>query len=387
MESTLQKKFLNLEEKMLVVKKLNDGVSIRKITEEFCCGKTQIANIHENKESVKRQWEAGVPSKNKTLKKRKTDFEEINFKFFEWFSEARLKNLPVSGPMVKEKAIVIAVDCIGCENFMASTGWLRSWQKQFGITFVQLAGEAADVDEKIVDDWKKRLPEITSGFLPENIFNADETGIKTVKKRLTVLLACSQTGEKLPPLVIGYAENPRCFKGRKILLFVDNCFAHPEISMSNVIVKYLPPKTTSCLQPLDAGIISQIKTIYRKRENRNTDVQLIEADPTITSLLGSVTWENFVTMDNNDDSIHSPQSSENHEQFEVQDDEEEEEVPVQDVSTKMALQCARKLTSYSIHMGIRELLQFSENIENILEIELLKTKCFGKQTTMNDFLP
>ncbi|ESN90276.1 hypothetical protein HELRODRAFT_165919 [Helobdella robusta] len=77
----------------------------------------------------------------------------------------------------------------------------------------------------------------------------------------------------------------------------------------------------------------------------------------------------------------------NHEQFEVQDDEEEEEAPVQGVSTKMALQCARKLTSYLIHMGNRELLQFSENIENILEIELLKTKCFGKQTTMNDFLP
>ena len=32
------------------------------------------------------------------------------------------------------------------------------------------------------------------------------------KERLTVMLACSQTGEKLKPLVIGKAENPRCFK-------------------------------------------------------------------------------------------------------------------------------------------------------------------------------
>ncbi|ESO04327.1 hypothetical protein HELRODRAFT_172688 [Helobdella robusta] len=138
-----------------------------------------------------------------------------------------------------------------------------------------------------------------------------------------------------------------------------------------------PTSITKCFNKCGFGI----------GKNIDTDVQLIEADLTITSLLGSVTWENFVTMDNNDDSIHSPQSSENHEQFEVQDDEEEEEAPVQEVSTKMALQCARKLTSYSIHVGNRELLQFSENIENILEIELLKTKCFGKQTTMNDFLP
>ncbi|ESN94247.1 hypothetical protein HELRODRAFT_164052 [Helobdella robusta] len=139
------------------------------------------------------------------------------------------------------------------------------------------------------------------------------------------------------------------------------------------------------VKKLNDGV--SIRKIAEKFGCGNTDVQLIEADPTITSLLNSVTWDNFVTMDNNDDSIHSPQSSENHEQFEVQDDEEEEEAPVQEVSTKMALQCARKLTSYSIHMGNRELLQFFENIENILEIELLKTKCFGKQTTMNDFLP
>ncbi|ESN98205.1 hypothetical protein HELRODRAFT_184409 [Helobdella robusta] len=90
---------------MLVVKKLNDGVSIRKIAEEFGCGKTQIANIRENIESVKRQWEAGVPSENKALKRQKTDFEEINFKLFEWFSEARSKNLPILILSLEERTV------------------------------------------------------------------------------------------------------------------------------------------------------------------------------------------------------------------------------------------------------------------------------------------
>ena len=36
-------------------------------------------------------------------------------------------------------------------------------------------------------------------------------GTKLAKDRVTVLFACSATGEKLKPLVIGHAENPRCF--------------------------------------------------------------------------------------------------------------------------------------------------------------------------------
>ena len=71
-------------------------------------------------------------------------------------------------------------------------------------------------------------------FEPENIFNADETGlwyrtmpnktithsgdiapkgVKTHKDRITVLVACSATGEKLQVLVIEKYKNPRCFKG------------------------------------------------------------------------------------------------------------------------------------------------------------------------------
>jgi hypothetical protein len=40
-----KKKFLSLEERIKVLKKLDEGQPIRKIAEEFKCGKTQITNI------------------------------------------------------------------------------------------------------------------------------------------------------------------------------------------------------------------------------------------------------------------------------------------------------------------------------------------------------
>ncbi|KAL5016671.1 hypothetical protein ScPMuIL_006260, partial [Solemya velum] len=95
---------------------------------------------------------------------------------------------------------------------------------------------------------------------------------KRAKDRITALLACSATGEKLKPVIIGKSANPRCFRGcnisglgvtyfsnkkawmtgslfstwlssinnkmrrekRKIIMLVDNCSAHPEIPFSHV---------------------------------------------------------------------------------------------------------------------------------------------------------
>ncbi|GBN45082.1 Tigger transposable element-derived protein 4 [Araneus ventricosus] len=110
--------------------------------------------------------------------------------------------------------------------------------------------------------------------------------------------------QKLKPLVIGRSKNPRCFKGTKSLevdydfnkkswmtseiceksvqkldkLMITECRkialifgigpAHPkEINqnLKNVTVFYLPPNTTSKLQPMDQGVIKNFKIYYCKR--------------------------------------------------------------------------------------------------------------------------
>ena len=52
---------------------------------------------------------------------------------------------------------------------------------------------------------------------------------------------------------------------RRIILFIDNCTTHPEVYFSNIQLVYLPPNTTSWLQPMDAGIIQAVKMTYRKK--------------------------------------------------------------------------------------------------------------------------
>ena len=48
------------------------------------------------------------------------------------------------------------------------------------------------------------------------------------------------------------------------MLLVDNCAAHPHLdSLKNIKLDFLPPNTTSLVQPMDMGIIKNLKTLYR----------------------------------------------------------------------------------------------------------------------------
>ena len=125
------------------------------------------------------------------------------------------------------------------------------------------------------------------------------------KVRLTGMAAASATGEKLPMFVIWKSKNPHCFKNvkhlpceyksqkkswmngeifeewvhkldrkfraddRKIALIIDNCPPHPSVSiLTNVQIVFLPPNTTSILQPMDQGVIRSLNAHYRGRAVR-----------------------------------------------------------------------------------------------------------------------
>ena len=70
-------------------------------------GKTQIQDILKNKEALRKDYEDGAPPEKKR-NLRKTGNEEINSLIYEWFRIAKLKNMPVNGPLLQEKARIFA---------------------------------------------------------------------------------------------------------------------------------------------------------------------------------------------------------------------------------------------------------------------------------------
>ncbi|CAB3249172.1 unnamed protein product [Arctia plantaginis] len=75
-------------------------------------------------------------------------------------------------------------------------------------------------------------------------------------------------------------------KNKKILMFIDNCTAYGEIpNLKNIKIKYLPPNTTSKLQPLDQGIIQSFKMHYRKEVVRRFLADVERQTPTTIDVL------------------------------------------------------------------------------------------------------
>ncbi|GBN44494.1 hypothetical protein AVEN_274695-1 [Araneus ventricosus] len=110
-------------------------------------------------------------------------FPKINKVLIAWFKSAWVKNIPISGAFMKQKAMEIA-DALGTKDFCAINGWLKKFQVWNNVVFHALCGKAADVDENLCKDWTTRLPLLLAGYADKEIFNMDKTGLFFVPSQI-----------------------------------------------------------------------------------------------------------------------------------------------------------------------------------------------------------
>lgn len=330
-----QKRKLNtllLSDKVRLISEIDKGVKKKKdIAADFGIPPSTLSTIIKNRKEILKKAENGVTNDRKRFKT--CTYEDIDGVILEWFKMARARNVSISGPLIRKKALSFA-ECLGHADFVASVGWLDKFMKRHKITQKVMCGESADVNEHDCEEWlSNTLPELLAQYHEKDIFNADETGLffkclpdktltfkdekcfggKHSKERITIMVGANMSGsEKLKLLVIGKSKNPRSFKGkfflpviyrsnekawmtselyeewlssldkkfnvenRQILLFVDNCPSHPKITkqFSSIRVVFLPTNMTSKVQPMDQGIINNMKLHYRRRILRKTLVAL-----------------------------------------------------------------------------------------------------------------
>jgi transposase-like protein len=176
MSSGSKRKSLSLKTKIELIEfAASQKISIRQLAEKFKVGKTQVSVVLKQKNELKKLWE-----QNGNLERKrnfyKTEGLRIDTVLFKWFTKARAKNIPISGPILKEKALEIAKE-LDCATFKASNGWLQKFLIRHNITFKTVSGESANVNPEKVDEWINKLPTIIKDYHPRDVFNADETGL------------------------------------------------------------------------------------------------------------------------------------------------------------------------------------------------------------------
>lgn len=327
MSSKRTLKTLSLGEKYRLLKEVEGGARKKDVALKYGVPASTVSTILKKKDTIISAVESGGACGNsKRLKK--PMYASVDEAVLAWFKSTRTQNLPISGGLIKEKALEFSLQ-LGELNFKASTGWLDNWKRRSGIC--QVCGDINEVSDEDCTKWQRdTLPNLLKNYQAEDIFNADETGLffnclpdniltfknqkchgeKNSKQRVTLMIGTNMNGsEKLKLLLIGKSSEPRCFRGikwlpldyranknawmtgklfeewllkldrqfasakRNIILFIDNCPAHSkdlQLKLEFIKLAFFPPNMSSKLQPLNQGVIQTMKCHYRRRILKKT---------------------------------------------------------------------------------------------------------------------
>ncbi|XP_066949114.1 tigger transposable element-derived protein 4-like [Macrobrachium rosenbergii] len=284
-----------------------------KIASMFRVSQSQVSRIMKNKETILVQWNRFATPERKRCRVGKAG--ELEQKLLDWYKDARKDDLPISGPILMEKAKSIGVE-MGID-FKPSAGWLGRWKDRNGVTLkVFKEKDGTPSITKVANHWRRYMFVKSTRDVPwQNVWVVDETVltynsvpdcmsqmISGGKDRMCVILACNLSGtERKPAAVVGSVQsleymslpvfyyyhekakiNLECFSSwlrewdrelhlqkKKIVLILNKAKHHPEnIHFLNISITHFPLETSKVLQPLQLGIISSFKALYRYQQLR-----------------------------------------------------------------------------------------------------------------------
>lgn len=261
MSSSRKRTTVNLGEKIKILDRLRQGIGPAAVGREFKLGESTIRGIKKNEENIRSIVIAGASTMlNNASHARDPWMKKMEKMLIVWVEDKNQKNMPLSGQCIRFKAKKIydfitmsAVTTTEPEEdvvenletqlqkktkdeFSASKGWLDNFKKRFSLKNICLSGEAASADTEAAKLYPTELKKIIQdgGYVDDQIFNADETGLfwkkmpkrtyisksekkapgfKAAKDRLTLLFCGNKSGDLCTkPLLIYRSLNPRALK-------------------------------------------------------------------------------------------------------------------------------------------------------------------------------
>ncbi|XP_053561440.1 tigger transposable element-derived protein 1-like [Bombina bombina] len=308
------RKSITLDMKLKIIRLYDEGVIQAEIGRKLGFTRTTINTVMKNREKIVAEVKSATPVNTTTIRKRDSIVADMERLLILWIENQKTRHVPVNQAIIQSKALSLFNDLKAKKGeaakdaeFVASRGRFDRFKKRSNLHNIKVQGEAAAADTEAAESYPSEFAKIIEdgGYSMDQIFYVDETGLfwkkmpartfiarqeksmpgyKPAKDRITLLLGGNASGTlKLKPLFIYRFQNPRALKNyvktrlpvhwranKKawILLLVDNAPGHPRTLDElnpNIRVEFLPPNTTSLLQPMDQCVIAAFKLNYLKR--------------------------------------------------------------------------------------------------------------------------
>ena len=110
---------------------LEKGKSNKEVAKSFGVPANTLSTWKKSKDEVFEAFQKG----SATTKRLKVDtYDQISKDVLKSFTRLRSENVPVSGVLIKEKALYFAKE-LNFEKFQESDGWLDKWKKRLVLIF------------------------------------------------------------------------------------------------------------------------------------------------------------------------------------------------------------------------------------------------------------
>ena len=263
-KSTKKHKKLSIKEKNLIIDLIESGKSKTHAASQFGVTSAAITYIKKKKDLIREAM--GKKHLRKTCRLGQGQHPLMEKVLLEWINQKQILGIAISGPIIKEKALefnrelerrTINEESSGTgtgeevekeegsneeqgssnpAKFRASDGWLSNFKVRHGIRYLSFKGEKSSAGQQTAVEFSDNIKQFVEDnqYNLDNIYNADETGFytkslpkrtfvlhqekeaagfKESKKRVTLMNCANATGtHKLPLLLIGKSQRPRCLK-------------------------------------------------------------------------------------------------------------------------------------------------------------------------------
>jgi hypothetical protein len=224
-----------IQKKQIRIRKQeNPKITDQDIAKEFGCDRSTVTKILKQG-----KWEdlneSSYSAKAKSSKQAK--YPQVEQALELWVGTLEQRKLTLTGDLLRQKALTFAEYFgISAEEFKASNGWVTRFKARAGLRNVRLQGEAESAPIHLLPQFRQELHEVLAQYEPQDIFNADESGLyyrmdscttianasrkgkKKDKTRITIMCTANASGcEKLKLLVINNSNMPHAFRESGII--------------------------------------------------------------------------------------------------------------------------------------------------------------------------
>ncbi|KAH8033143.1 hypothetical protein HPB51_007873 [Rhipicephalus microplus] len=146
-----KRRALSLEIKECVIRDIESGLKKASVAAKHGVSDTTVSTIDKNKDKLRQQLQQDSSSLSRK-RIRASKYEYMDAALFRWFREVRPQSIPVSGPMLQQKAKCLGA-LLGHDDFNPLNGWIQRFKDRHGISFKVVCGESGTVDDESIEVW------------------------------------------------------------------------------------------------------------------------------------------------------------------------------------------------------------------------------------------